>query len=72
MPHFGVKHVRRFRQRDGEPRHTARKMKTDIELDTNGEAPERGPPHPLNEMYATEGTQIGMDSGSVGDFLCLV
>jgi hypothetical protein len=47
-------------------------MKTDIEMDTNGEAPERGPPQPQNEIYATESIQIGVDGGSVGDFLCLV
>jgi hypothetical protein len=34
-------------------------MKTDIEMDTNGEVPERGPPQPQNEIYATESTQIG-------------
>jgi len=59
----------------------ARKMKTYTEMDTNGEAPERGSPQPQNEIYATESTQIGyttestqigVDGGSVGDFLCLV
>ena len=54
----------------GEPKHTARTTKTNIECKPNDDVPERGHHHNLRLNFCiTEHGWIGAGGGPVGDFL---